>query len=185
MVRWFKCWTHIDKTWINLLFGWKETLSICHFYIDTWWIPRTWWTIWSSVVSPDWQILLGLGGQGATNMIPVLPVRYQVQILNYVTNVTMARTRIMLSLSWILLWNVSGWLWLLGRMTWSPSVLKSSSWSGFGKICNELYLFSKIYKVRKRTLCRTMSDDINMKWAPCTISSSEIVKQYPPLFVYF
>ena len=80
------------------------------------------WTIWSSVVSPDWQILLGLGGQGATNMIPVLPVRYQVQILNYVTNVTMARTRIMLSLSWILLWNVSGWLWPLGRMTWSPSL---------------------------------------------------------------
>ena len=41
MIWWLECWTQIDPTWINLLFEWKETLSICHFNINMWRIPRT------------------------------------------------------------------------------------------------------------------------------------------------
>ena len=55
---------------------------------------------------------------------------------------------------------------LLDDYNWSCTYTSSTTAevrAGFAKIYNELYLFSKIYKVRKRTLCRTMSDDINMK----------------------
>ena len=60
-------------------------------------------------------------GQWVPN-IPV-PHKWTWYSLNYVSNVTIARTRTLLSLSWILLWNVSGWLWPLSRMTWTLFVI--------------------------------------------------------------
>ena len=89
-------------------------------------------TIWSSVVSPEsgdqtgkYQVSMdsttSKNGQWVRNM-PV-PHKWTWYSLNYVSNVTIARTRTLLSLSWILLWNVSGWLWPLSRMTWTLFVI--------------------------------------------------------------
>ena len=115
---WFECWTQIDKTWINLLFGWKETLSICHFYIDTWRIPRTYEP--SGPMSCHSLVQTGKYQVSTDSHKCIGTEKWTWYSLNYVTN---ARTRTLLSLSWILLWNVSGWHWPLSRMTWTlPSI---------------------------------------------------------------
>ena len=81
-------------------------------------------TVWSSVVPQTGKDQVSMDSKDG-QWIPNIPVphKWTWYSLNYVSNVTIARTRTLLSLSWILLSNVSGWLWPLSRMTWTLSVI--------------------------------------------------------------